>query len=63
MSLTVDMEAWELLAKQFEDVVAITTLLNISVNEKAGDTTFQPISVSVSQLLNGGRGKYVQNRI
>ncbi|KAH9519441.1 Rab3 GTPase-activating protein non-catalytic subunit [Bulinus truncatus] len=49
-SLTVDMELWEVLSRQFEDVMAITTLINLSVDSD------HPITVSVSKLLNSGKG-------
>ncbi|CAL1542170.1 unnamed protein product [Lymnaea stagnalis] len=55
-SLTVDMELWELLSRQFEDVMAIVTLLHIPANGSEGSNTFQPINVSVSKLLNSGKG-------
>ncbi|XP_055879124.1 rab3 GTPase-activating protein non-catalytic subunit-like isoform X1 [Biomphalaria glabrata] len=49
-SLTVDMELWEVLYRQFEDIMAISTLIHLSVNME------QPITVSVSKLLNSGKG-------
>ncbi|GFO27486.1 Rab3 GTPase-activating protein non-catalytic subunit-like [Plakobranchus ocellatus] len=53
-SLTVDMELWEVLARQCEDAMAIVTLLNIQASQE--NNRHQPISVAVARLLHGGKG-------
>ena len=60
-----DMADWELLLKQLEDTLALGTLLRIRVpsNQKQpceGDAAKEPVRVSVSKLLDGGRGLWVK---
>ncbi|XP_012937688.1 rab3 GTPase-activating protein non-catalytic subunit [Aplysia californica] len=57
-TVTVDMESWEVLLKQCEDVLAITTLLNIHTEEVAGSAGSEQITVSVSKLLQSGKGTW-----
>ena len=54
-AVTVDMELWEVLARQCEDALEIATLLNIQASEDGSQ--HQPITVSVSRLLHGGKGE------
>ncbi|KAK7502781.1 hypothetical protein BaRGS_00006031 [Batillaria attramentaria] len=60
-SLAVDLELWDLLVRQLEDTLALSTLLHETVppSEQASDSaepTYEVIKVSVSKLLDGGRG-------
>lgn len=60
-SLAVDLELWDLLVLQLEDTLALNTMLhmNIPASEKDGDIggiPADPIKLSVSKLLEGGRG-------
>lgn len=59
-----DMADWELLTKQLEDTVALSTLLqiNIPASEKGPtepEATKEPIRVSVAKLLEGGKGMFI----
>ncbi|KAK7104713.1 rab3 GTPase-activating protein non-catalytic subunit-like [Littorina saxatilis] len=61
VDVSVDMADWELLTKQLEDTVALSTLLqiNIPASEKGPtepEATKEPIRVSVAKLLEGGKG-------
>ncbi|XP_055956898.1 rab3 GTPase-activating protein non-catalytic subunit [Patella vulgata] len=57
-SLTVDMEHWNVLVKQLDDVLAISHLLQFKLptNQHSNVTKLEPITVSVTKLLEGGRG-------
>ena len=57
-SLTVDLESWEVLLKQSEDLLSLTTLLHIHTDAHSRDS----ITVSVSRLLLSGKGKLYQYR-
>ncbi|ESO90130.1 hypothetical protein LOTGIDRAFT_218187 [Lottia gigantea] len=58
-TVTVDIEHWNVLVKQLDDVLAINHLLQLqlSTNHKQDNKTYlEPITVSVTKLLEGGRG-------
>ena len=62
VNLSVDMAEWEVLLKQLEDTLALSALLHINIpasERTPGEleaSTKEPIRVSVSKLLEGGRG-------
>ena len=61
VNLSMDMTEWEVLLKQLEDTVALSSLLHINIptsEKKPGESeaTKELVKVSVSKLLEGGRG-------
>ncbi|XP_041353023.1 rab3 GTPase-activating protein non-catalytic subunit-like isoform X2 [Gigantopelta aegis] len=58
-TLAVDMENWNLLVKQLEDILALSTLFHLRLpanHSTTAGTAEEPIRVSVAKLLEGGRG-------
>lgn len=59
-SLAVDTELWDLLVQQLEDTLSLSTLLHLTIlaNDCSSttETSGEPIKVSVSKLLDGGKG-------
>lgn len=58
--VSVDHEKWNVLIRQLEDTLALNSLLKIKIPPPSMSTIFstasEPLLVSVSHLLDGGRG-------
>ena len=50
---SVDLQRWDQLVKQLEDVLSLCSLFGL----QRSDDISQPIPVSVTKLMEGGRGK------
>lgn len=51
-----DCQQWKTSVKKLEDVLCLSCLLHISPSEVKGQTVPEPIPVSVTKLMEGGRG-------
>ena len=53
-----DVEQWQVLVQQLDDLVCIECLLKLQPSEYRKETAGDEINVSVALLLDGGKGGY-----
>lgn len=55
-SVSLDLEHWNLLVKQLEDVLMLNILLK---SQPYGKAVVKDVNISIETILNGGQGNYI----